>query len=220
MIAKQAIEESIPYLKQSDTVQFGLDLMEEFKVFHLPVVEHDKLVGVVSEDQLLDQDESLLIKNLNFPLLQIAAKEHLHIFDVMKLGFESTSSVLPVIDQKENYLGLISPKSLVENLHQYNFARETGGIFVLEVETINYSLAEITRLIESNKSMVLSVATSQVKDSFDSLFVTIKVNTLDLTYILATFERYNYKITHVFHHAEQIDHLKDRYDALMNYINI
>lgn len=220
MIAKQAIEESIPYLKQTDSVQFGLELMEEFKVFHLPVVEKNLLAGIVSEEQLLDQDESLLIKNLNFPLLKIAANEYLHIFDVMKLGFESTSSVLPVVDAKENYLGLISPKSLIESLHVYNFAREAGGIFVLEVETINYSLAEITRLIESNKSMVLSVATSQVEDSLDNIFVSIKVNTLDLTYILATFERYNYKIAQVFHHAEQIDQLKDRYDALMNYINI
>lgn len=220
MIAKFAIEESIPYLKPSDSVSFGLELMEEFKVFHLPIVDNDKLLGVVSEDQLLDQDELLLIEELNFPFLKIAATENLHIFDVMKLGFESSSSVLPVIDANERYIGLISPKSLIEFLHQFNFARETGGIFVLEMETINYSLAEISRLIESNKSVVLSVATSQVEDSIDRISVTIKVNTLDLTYVLATFERYNYEITHVFHHAEQIDHLKDRYDALMSYINI
>ena len=95
-----------------------------------------------------------------------------------------------------------------------------GGIFVLEMDMIQYSLAEITRIIESNKSMVLSVATAEVEDVFDKIAVTIKVNTLDLTYILASFERYNYNITHVYHHAEQIDHLKDRYDSFMNYINI
>lgn len=220
MIAKFAIEDSIPYLKPSDNIMFALELMEEFKVYHLPVVENQKLLGIVSEEQLLELDDTLIIDSLGFPLLKIAAQENLHIFDVMKLGFESTSSVLPVIDKDENYLGLISPKSLIENLHQYNFARETGGIFVLEVETINYSLAEITRLIESNKSMVLSVSTSPVNNDYSSIYVTIKVNTLDLTYILATFERYNYNITQVFHHAEQIDHLKERYDALMNYINV
>ena len=220
MIAKFAIEDSIPYLKPSDNIMFALELMEEFKVYHLPEVENQKLLGIVSEEQLLELDDTLIIDSLGFPLLKIAAQENLHIFDVMKLGFESTSSVLPVIDKDENYLGLISPKSLIENLHQYNFARETGGIFVLEVETINYSLAEITRLIESNKSMVLSVSTSPVNNDYSSIYVTIKVNTLDLTYILATFERYNYNITQVFHHAEQIDHLKERYDALMNYINV
>lgn len=220
MIAKFAIEESIPYLKPTDNIHFALELMEEFKVYHLPVVENQKLVGIVSEEQLLELDDDLQLDALGFPLIKIAAQENLHIFDVMKLGFESTSSVLPVIDKNENYLGLISPKSLIENLHQYNFARETGGIFVLKVETLNYSLTEITRLIESNNSVVLSVSTSKVQDSIDHIYVTLKVNTLDLTYILATFERYNYNISYIFHHAEQIDHLKDRYDALMNYINI
>jgi acetoin utilization protein AcuB len=220
MIAKYAIEESIPFIKPMDKAYFALDLMEEFKVFHLPVVENDKLVGIVSEEQLLDVDADILIKDLGFPLIKMAVQENLHIFDVMKMGNESKSSVLPVIDKDENYLGLISPKSLLEQLDQFSFAKETGGIFVLEIDTIQYSLAEITRIIESNKSMVLSVATSHIKDNIDKINITIKVNTLDLTYILASFERYNYTIKNVFHQAEQIDQLKERYDALMHFINI
>ena len=220
MIAINAIEKSIPFLKVTDTISFAIDLLEEFKLFHLPVVKNKKLIGIVSEEQLLEVDEMLSIKALNFPLLKVAVKEDVHIFDVMKLGYESPSSVLPVIDAKENYIGLISPKSLLEELEKFSFSKETGGIFVLEIETIQYSLAEITRLIESNKSMVLSVATSHVETDIDKIKVTIKVNTLDLTYILATFERHNYTITHVFHQAEQIDQLKERYDSLMNYINI
>jgi acetoin utilization protein AcuB len=220
MIAKYAIEESIPFIKPMDKAYFALDLMEEFKVFHLPVVENDKLVGIVSEEQLLDVDADILIKDLGFPLIKMAVQENLHIFDVMKMGNESKSSVLPVIDKDENFLGLISPKSLLEQLDQFSFAKETGGIFVLEIDTIQYSLAEITRIIESNKSMVLSVATSHIKDNIDKINITIKVNTLDLTYILASFERYNYTINNVFHQAEQIDQLKERYDALMHFINI
>lgn len=220
MIAKQAIEESIPFLKLSDKVYFALDLLEEFKVFHLPVVDNKKLVGIVSEEQLLDVDADLLISQLEFPLIKVTANENLHIFDAMKLGFDSKSSVLPVIDSQENYIGLISPKSLLDQLDSFSFANETGGIFVLEVDTIQYSLAEITRIIESNKSMVLSVATSHVEDNIDKISVTIKVNTLDLTYILASFERYNYTITNIYHQAEQVDQLQERYDALMHYMNI
>ena len=63
MIAKHAIEDSIPYLKPTDKVFFALELMEEFKVFHLPVVEKKKLFGIVSEEQMLELDENLLIKN-------------------------------------------------------------------------------------------------------------------------------------------------------------
>lgn len=220
MIAKFAIEESIPFLKPTDHIGFAIELMDEYKVFHLPIVKEKKLFGIVSEEQLLELDENLLVGALEFPLIKFAINENLHIFDVMKIGYENSCSVLPVIDKNEDYIGLISPKSLLEQLEAFSFAKETGGIFVLEVDVIHYSLSEITRIVESNKSLVLSVATSHVKDNIDKINVTIKVNTLDLTYILASFERYNYTITNVFHQAEQIDELKDRFDALMHYINI
>jgi hypothetical protein len=73
--------------------------------------------------------------------------------------------------------------------------------------------------VESNKAAVLSIATSKLTDS-DKIQVTVKVNTLDLTYIIATLERYDYNISHIFHQAEQIDQLQERYDGLMHYLNV
>jgi len=219
MIAKFAIEESIPYLKISDTILFALDLMEEFKQEHLPVLRDKELIGVVSEQQLLDADNVLSLDEISFPFIKIAVNENAHLFDAMKAGFESSSSVLPVVNDKGKYIGLISPKSLLIKLSEFNFAKEVGGIFVLEVGANNYSLAEIARLVESNKASILSIATAKMSD-IDKIQVTVKVNTLDLTYILATLERYEYNITHIFHQAEQIDQLKDRYDSLMHYMNV
>ena len=219
MIAKNAIEESTPYLRITDSVQFAVELMEEFKQEHLPVLNGKELVGVVSEQQLLDTVGVDLLSELSFPLIKIAIKEHTHLFDAMKAGFESRSSILPVVNSEDNYIGLISPRSLLIKLSEFNFARESGGIFVLEIPAHDYSLAEISRIVESNKASVLSIATTTIEGSAE-LQVTVKVNTLDLTYIIATLERYNYTISNIFHQAEQIDQLKDRYDALMHYLNV
>lgn len=219
MIAKYAIEESIPYLKITDEINFALDLMEEFKQEHLPVLKDKELVGVVSEQQLLEATDMETLADLVFPLIKIAVNENTHLFDAMKAGFESTSSVLPVVNENGKYIGLISPKSLLNKLSEFNFAKEIGGIFIIEVAANNYSLAEIARLVESNKASILSIATAKLSD-IDNIQVTVKVNTLDLTYILATLERYEYNVTHVFHQAEQIDQLKDRYDSLMHYMNV
>ena len=219
MIAKNAIEESTPYLRITDSVQFAVELMEEFKQEHLPVLNGKELVGVVSEQQLLDTVGVDLLSELSFPLIKIAVKEHTHLFDAMKAGFESRSSILPVVNSEDNYIGLISPRSLLIKLSEFNFVRESGGIFVLEIPAHDYSLAEISRIVESNKAAVLSIATATIEGS-DDLQVTVKVNTLDLTYIIATLERYNYTISNIFHQAEQIDQLKERYDALMHYLNV
>lgn len=220
MIAKLAIDDNIPYLKPTDTVSFALELMEEYKVYHLPIVENKNIKGIISEEQLIEQTTDILLSDLDFPLLQVVAQENLHLFDLMRLGYESTSSVMPIVDKEQQYLGLVSPKSLLEQLHQFNFSKEKGGIFVLEIKSIQYSLVEIARIVESNHSVILSVATTHLPHSIDDLLVTIKVNTLDLTYILASFERYNYNIVQVFHKAEQIDQLKERWEAFMHYISI
>lgn len=219
MIAKFAIEESIPYLKITDTIEFSLDLMEEFKQEHLPVLKNKELVGVVSEQQLLDAGSSKTLADLPFPLIKVAIDEHTHIFDAMKAGYESTSSVLPVTNKKGKYIGLISPKSLLIKLSKFNFVNETGGIFVLEMPEHNYSLAEIARLVESNNASILAIATTQIPGT-GLLQVTVKVNVLDLSFIIATLERFEYNISHIFHQAEQVDQLKERYDALMHYLNV
>ena len=219
MIARLAIEESIPYLKMTDTVEFALELMEEFKQAHLPVLDEKELTGVVSEQQLLDTTAMGTLSDLPFPLIKVAVNEYAHIFDAMKAGFESRSSVLPVVNKDGKYIGLISPRSLLIKLSELNFVCETGGIFILEVPAQDYSLAEIARLVESNKASVLSIATAPANDK-GHMQVTVKVNTLDLTYIIATLERYDYTITNIFHQAEQIDQLKERYDALMHYLNV
>ncbi|MEX0596141.1 MAG: CBS domain-containing protein, partial [Candidatus Paceibacterota bacterium] len=117
------------------------------------------------------------------------------------------------------YIVLISPYSLLIKLSEFNFVKEIGGIFVLEVAAHDYSLAEIARLVESNKAAVLSTFTSRLKDT-DRIQVTVKVNTLDLTYIIATLERYNYTISYIFHQAEQVDQIKERYEGLMHYLNV
>lgn len=219
MTAKSAIEESVPYLKITDSVGFALELMEEFKVEHLPVLDNKKLLGVVSEQQLLDSSEEVMLQEIGFPFTPIAINQNLHLFDAMRIGYESMSSILPVTNNKGEYIGLISPKSLLIKLSEFNFAKELGGIFIIETEAHDYSVAEIARLVESNKANILSLATAKLSD-MGKIQVTIKVNTLDLTYILATFERYDYNIVAVFHQAEQIDQLKERYDSLMNYLNV
>jgi acetoin utilization protein AcuB len=48
----------------------------------------------------------------------------------------------------------------------------------------------------------------------------VKVNATDLRAIIQTFERYNYTVMAKYDQADHEEHLKDRYDSLMNYLNI
>jgi hypothetical protein len=90
---------------------------------------------------------------------------------------------------------------------------------VLEVNQIDYSLAQIAQIVESNNAKILS---SYIMSSPDStkLEVTLKINKTELDPIIRTFERYDYTISASFQKSDFNDDLQLRYDSLINYLKL
>ena len=64
MLTRDLISNAIPYLHKSDTVYHALQLMNDYHVAHLPVVEDESYLGIVSEEQLLQNDEETALTDL------------------------------------------------------------------------------------------------------------------------------------------------------------
>jgi hypothetical protein len=94
-----------------------------------------------------------------------------------------------------------------------------GGIIILEIAENNYSMAEISQIVESNDSRIIGAFFTTRPDS-TLIDLTLKINNIDLNPVIQTFERYNYTIKATFAEEDDMDDLKERYDALMNYLNI
>jgi len=220
MLAKELITDDIPSLKPSDTVARALSWMDEFKVTHLPVAKGNLFKGMISEIDLLDQyDDTIPIKKCDLEFLLIGANPEQHVFDVVKTISTSGLTVIPVIDEEKNYLGSITMNHLMEVIADMSVVSDPGGIIVLEMGQHDYYLSEIARLIEGNDAKILGTFITSHPDS-TKLLVTLKINRKDLSPILQTLERYDYKIAAHFDEARPDDDLKDRFDSLMNYLNI
>jgi hypothetical protein len=128
-------------------------------------------------------------------------------------------SVIPVLNDKDQYLGLIHLSTLLQHFAEMASMKESGGLLVLELNIHDYSLSEISRIVESNDGKILSLYISSHIDS-TKLEVTIKINKTDLSSIIQTFNRYNYTIKASFHQSEYVDDLKDRFDSFMSFLNI
>ena len=94
-----------------------------------------------------------------------------------------------------------------------------GGIVILEMSENDYSLSEITKIVESNDAKILNLCVTSHKDS-TLMDVTFKLNVMDIVPVIQTFQRYNYKVKATFGQRDDLDELRDHYDALMNYLNI
>lgn len=220
MNTKSLISYELPVLSLNDSGTKAMRLMNEYRVFHLPLVHRDNYLALISEDDLLDWDtpeEPLsLAEFVNF---RPAIIEHTHPFEAMKVAKEFNLSVLPVVDEHNHYAGAITIEGLFNYIADNNAIIEPGGIIVLEIEQRNYSLSEIARICESNDTNILCLFV-KTKDENGLQWVTIKVNKTDVQALIATFERFSYKVIDTFSVENHKEDLQSNYDMLMHYINI
>ena len=218
MIAKYLITDEIPPLKHTDSGNTALHWMDEFKVSHLPVLKNDNFVGLVSESDLLDkQDLDQTLDKLFDHLPRPYVKENAHIYEVLYKIAEHKISVIPILNEDETYAGCTSIHQLMTMIANTGSIKETGGVLVLEVNQNNYSLAQIAQIVETNNAKILSSYIMSTPES-TNLEVTLKINQVDLTRIIRTFERYDYKISASYQKSDFEEDLQIRYDALMNFL--
>jgi CBS domain-containing protein len=219
-LAKDLISDDIPPLKTSDTGMKALAWMDEFHVTHLPIVNHTEFLGLISENDVLDLNNphepigahSLALNN---PFV----RESQHFYDVLKVIATLNLTLVPVLDEKDNYLGIITLSKVVSELASMASIKEPGGLIVLDLNIHDYSLSEIARIVESNDCKILSLYISSPIDS-TKLEVTMKINRTDLSGVIQTFERFNYKLKATFHESSNDESLQDRFDSLMNFLDL
>lgn len=220
MLASDLISDDVPPLKITDTGDLALEWMDEFRVSHLPVIDGTQFVGMVSDDDLLDLDDTGVdLASSKVTMIKPHLLAHQHPYDVLKLMAQLGLTVIAITDEQNNYLGAVSIKNLAVKLSEMAAIREPGGIIVLEVNHVDYSLSQIASIVEGNDAKVLSMYVSSEPDS-NRAEITLKINKEDLTRVLQTFARYNYTVKATFHQSEFLDDLKQRYDEFMNYLNI
>lgn len=220
MLSADLISNSIPALQLHDTVSRALQQMDDADVVHLPIVADGKYIGLAEEADLLDVDnDNLTLSELEIKWPGTAVNYLDHFLNAVKIAAEFKLTVVPVIKDENTYVGVITKQQLLSTLSEYTAAAEHGGIIVLEMEPRNFSLSEISRIIETNDAKILHLNTYTDKAT-GQLLVSIKINRNDLQDILASLERYEYSVKQYFGDNLSEDELKDNYEHLMNYLSI
>jgi acetoin utilization protein AcuB len=219
MIPSFNIDLSISPLKLDDSVNYGLDLMDELKVFHLPVVDGQEYLGYVSEEILLNTSADL-IGNLVLAGEKIYTTDQESLYTSLKKLATHQLSTLAVLGTEEEYLGTISTHSVFKTFSEISSIRSNGGVFSIIVAQHDYSLAEFSRILESNGYKIVSVELVTVPENPMMVEVIFKLNTYDLTLACATMERYGYNINLRFGKNLLDDDNSQRISEILNYLNL
>lgn len=216
MFAQQLLSNEVFPLKKSDTSEAALHFMQDWNVKNLPVIENGKLLGYIDENALEDDDKK--IESLLSTQEPIRLKPDTHLFDVLKTMNDNSLSTVALVDNEDNFMGCIVFDELMRLSFNQSGLNQSGGIIVLEMNARNYSLAEIARISEVNGLKILQSQIESLTDIDNTILVSLKFNSFDLQYTLATFKRFNYKIYYSTY-SEIDESQENRINWLLKYIN-
>ncbi|TMI95452.1 MAG: CBS domain-containing protein [Bacteroidetes bacterium] len=212
--------QTLPYLRLSDKVYQALELMNENHVEHLPIVDGDKYVGMISENDLsqAENDHSNL-EQFKQSISNPSVKDDEHVLKAIQVAVQNGLTVVPIIGENNELIGVVTYADLLKYSSQFMSLNEPGGLIVLEMESKDYSFNEISRLIESNEAQIKQLNTN-VDPLTGLMEVTIKINKLEVSDIVASFQRHEYNVKYYFGEELFENELKTNYDNLMNYLKI
>ena len=221
MTVNQLINTSIIPLRKADSIGMTLTWMGESRVSHLPVVDGKSYLGLIVDTEILDiEDQSMKISGFcsNLPRPFIVSGEHY--YNALQLLIEQNLSVLPVLDEKNYYLGAITHGKILSEIAGSLSVQNPGGIIVLELNQNDYSLSEISRIVESNDAKILSLSLKSVHGSA-KLEVTFKLNRINIEGVIQSLERFDYEIKAYFGENRKDENLlRERYDSLMAFLKV
>ncbi len=221
MLAKDLISDVIPALRTSDSGQKALYWMDIFRISQLPIVNNEDFLGLISDKDIYDYNMAEEpIGNHNLSLFSPYVTEDQHVYEVIELASRLSLSIVPVLSVNSHYKGVITQNDLIHYFADFSALKEPGAIIILEMSIHDYSLSQISQIVESNDAKILSLYISSHSSS-TRLELTLKINKSDLTSIIQTFTRYNYTIQSTFMDHDDMDSLyENRYDMFMKYLSI
>ena len=221
MLAISLVNPMVPVLKPTDSVGTALDWMDEFGVKQLIVSDSGTYQGIVSEDILFDiADSTESISKIIIQHQDIFATEDQHLYELLRLVNQFGLRIIPVLHDDRSLAGSIIVSELIEHFASELGVQEKGAVIVLRVAERSYSLSEISRLIESNGTKILSsyYSSGEVYDPTNEARLTLKLNRTHITPIIATLERFGYDIEEA-HANDPIETLdQERLDMLLRYL--
>lgn len=220
MIAGEIISNTIYPVKPSDKIRVVLDRMQEYHIGQLPVVKNNQLLGLLNEEDIIEQNpDKDTVKTIVLGHDLVFAYENQHIYDILRLFDIHQLDILPVLTEKYGYVGAITLRDLVRNITLLTGSSEMGGIIVLEINNRDNALSHISQIVESDNAQIMSSYVRSFPDT-TRMEITLKINRTDISSIVASFLRYDYIVKATYNDARVYDSSQDRYDQLMNYLNM
>jgi Mg/Co/Ni transporter MgtE len=201
-----------------DTIAEVQDFFDELAFSHFPVLEEGVYIGSIASDDVETFDADKTVNDYRYALEGFFVRTTDMWLDVLEVFAKNHTNIVPVLDEGNLYTGYYELEDIMKFFHETPFLKEPGGIIVVERNIIDYSMSQITQIVESNNGKLLGLFISEADT--EKVQITIKISLGAMNDIIQTFRRYNYEIISGHEEDNYINTLKERSDYLDKYLNI
>lgn len=205
-------------LESSDTIADAQDFFLELAFSHFPVLDQGIYMGSIASDDIETFDPEKSIGDYRYTLEGFFVRNTDIWLDVLEVFAKNQTNILPVLDESNLYIGYYELEDIMKFFHETPFLKEPGGIIVVKKGITEYSMSQITQIVESNNGKLLGLFISEA--DVESVQITLKISLGAMNDIIQTFRRYNYEIISDHQEDNYINNLKERSDYLDKYLNI
>ena len=210
MAVKDFMTRRVVYISPDTTIAHAADMMREQGLHRLPVIENDRLVGLVTEGTIAEASPSkatsLSIYEMNYLLNKTKVKDVM-IRDVVTISpFDSLEDatylmlkhkvgILPVVDYGQVH-GVITDRDVFKAFLLVAGYGEEGTRFRLVTDDTVGRLEKVVHLISEQNLNIASAVNMPTKD--DKVVIEVQVEgTVDMDRMKASFEENGFRVDDV-----------------------
>ena len=219
MLNQAIIASNIPVLNLHDSVRQALAVLEDFSSVCLPVVDDSHFIGLAFHDDLQHQDPDKELSAFVPRFPKVSVQANTHFLEAIRTANAYRLSLVPVVEPSGVYVGALTLSDLLQSLGKITGAGEPGAVIVLAIPKRDFSLQELSRLIENSETRIRQFNTYW-DEAEQLLQVTLKLNQFEISDVLNTLQHHDYPIKYYFGEELFVNELRSNFEHLMNYLNI
>lgn len=205
-------------IDSQETIAAVQDFFGDVNFSHFPVLEEEIYLGSIASDDIETFDADKKVADYRYALEGFFARNTMIWLDVLEVFAKNHTNLVPVLDENNKYVGYYEIEDIIKFFHETPFLKEQGGIIVIKKSVVDYSMSQITQIVESNNGKLLGLFVSDM--DLTTIQITLKISLGEMNDIIQTFRRYNYEIVSEHQEDNYLNILKERSDYLDKYLNI
>lgn len=215
---KNFLHNDFKAIESYETIEFVQDFFADVSFSHFPIVEESVYIGSISAFDIETFEPKKSLKDYRYVLEGFFARPSMIWLDVLEIFAKNDTNVIPVLDEKNKYVGYYQIEDIIKFFNQTPFLKEPGGVIVIEKASIDFSMSQAVQIVESNNGKVLGLLVSET--TIDKTQATLKIALGAMNEIIQTFRRFGYEIISEHQEDSYVANLKERSDYLDKYLNI